>query len=483
MSLETQTIQEEKPDFKKYFYPGKDENGKPTKPAFKKGIFEIAKYITEKYNCLSFGEFKRDVFVYDNGVYRLGTNLIKEHILYLLEEVYSINYFNEIVEQIKNRTTKDRLEIEEQNKDLLNLQNGILNINTGQLFPHNPEYIFFTQLPLKHNPFAVCEKINNVFLDIVNKEDITLIQELFGFCLYRSYFIKKAFILTGVKHTGKTTIINILIKMLGGENICGVSLQDLSRYRFAIFNLHNKMANIVDDLSSNDIEDTGKFKMATGQSVLTGERKFGDSFLFTNYAKLIFACNKIPAVNDIDDDAYFDRWVIINFNKVITEAKKIPNLVEKIADEEEMSGLLNWSLDGLRRLLKQNKFSYENTAEQIKQEMLQNSNPIASFVYNCLVEDFDEENYIGIRKDAMYNYYKDYCQYNNLGIDSDDYFYKNISKYAPFIRDHKQKVGSERINTYRNVKIITENINPIEHLPTDDLDALAIEGDTIGMAF
>jgi hypothetical protein len=100
-----------------------------------------------------------------------------------------------------------------------------------------------------------------------------------------------------------------------------------------------------------------------------------------------------------------------------------------------------------------------------------------------LVEDFDEENYIGIRKDAMYNYYKDYCQYNNLGIDSDDYFYKNISKYAPFIRDHKQKVGSERINTYRNVKIITENINPIEHLPTDDLDALAIEGDTIGMAF
>lgn len=458
------------PDFKKYFYPGKDDNGKPTKPALKTGIFEVAKYITEKYNCISFGEFKRDVFIYEDGVYVLGTNKIKADLLILLEEIYAINIFNEVVEQIKNRTTKDRLEIEEQNRNLLNLKNGILDINSNILKPHSPDYIFFTQLPIYYDPFADCTRIKQILNDLVDENNMNLLQELFGFCLYRQYFIKKAFILTGVKHTGKTTIVNILIKMLGGDNICGVSLQDLSRYRFAIFNLHNKMANIVDDLSSNDIEDTGKFKMATGQSILTGERKFGDSFLFTNYAKLIFACNKIPAVNDIDDDAYFDRWIILNFNKVISEDKRIPNIVEDTTNSElEMSGLLNWALIGLKRLLTQNKFSYNRTAEQIKQEMLQNSNPIASFVYNCLVEDFESTNYIGIRKDVMYNYYRDYCQSNNLGIETDDYFYKNISKYAPYIRDQKQTIeGGHRVNAYKNVKVIVENIHGLEQFYSEE---------------
>jgi putative DNA primase/helicase len=428
------------------------------KAAVKKGIFEIAKHITENFYCLALGDFKRDIFIYDEGVYKLATNAIKEYVQSIMEETYSIGWFNEIIEQIKNRCTKEREEIEMNNREMVNVNNGILDVHTYNLIPHDPQkYYFFNKISINYNAGATCPNIERFLKEILEPKNIDLIQEMFGFCLYRQYFIKKAFILAGEKNTGKTTLVKILIAMLGKNNVCGISLQDLGVRHFAIADLYNKYANIYDDMSSEDITNTGKFKMVTGQSPIIGEYKYGDRFPFINYAKLVFACNKIPAVNDVDDEAYFDRWILINFKNVIEKDKIDPFLLEKLINEQEMSGLFNFAIDGLRRLIEQKWFSYNKNPEQIKQEMLQNSNPIASFIYNCCVRvEYPEFSYI--EKNKLYDYYGEYCDHKNLNPEGVEKFNRDILKYAPYVREYRPQVETFRPWCWKNIKVIIENI-------------------------
>ena len=110
-----------------------------------------------------------------------------------------------------------------------------------------------------------------------------------------------------------------------------------------------------DDLSFKDINDNGTFKMLTGGGTVTAEVKFEDQFQFENYAKLIFTCNKIPSVTDTDDEAYFSRWVLVRFEHKTETPDKF--LVEKMTTGEESSGILNFALEGLCRLIETQEFS------------------------------------------------------------------------------------------------------------------------------
>jgi putative DNA primase/helicase len=74
----------------------------------------------------------------------------------------------------------------------------------------------------------------------------------------------------------------------------------------------------------------------------------------TDYAKLIFNCNELP--KDVEQtEAYFRRFLIIPFNVTIPEHEQDKELAKKIIDNE-LSGVFNWVLSGLKRLLMQQRF-------------------------------------------------------------------------------------------------------------------------------
>jgi len=454
--LIAKSIKKEKElDFKQYFIKEKDEKGKTIPAQIAKGRQLIAEYLLKKYNCLSIntGNGTRLIYRYHEGVYSEETDFIKSEVQRLLDEFNNLGNISEILEKIKNLNTVKREIFEDIDKNLINLNNGILNIATKEIIVHSPEYYFFNKLPVDYKPEVECKLSMQVFNDVLAPEDMNILQEWFGFCLYRQYFIKKALILTGDKNTGKTTILNILSLLIGGNNISGISLHELGTDRFASSDLYTMYLNIYDELSPDDINNTGKFKMVTGGSPIKGQIKHGGRFPFVNYSKLLFACNRIPAVNDVDDDAYFDRWIIINFNKPIKN--KNPFILEKLNTEEERSGLLNFALEGLYRLLVEKEFSYDKTPEEIKQEMLRYSNSIASFVYNCLIDISDSDDSEYISRDILFDAYRDYCVNNKLVVETRELYDKRIQKYAPYLRDYKMSTAEgARLNCFKNVKLL-----------------------------
>ena len=83
----------------------------------------------------------------------------------------------------------------------------------------------------------------------------------------------------------------------------------------------------------------------------------------------------MPDVTDMDDVAYFNRWMVIRFEKTIE--KKIPNFIDTLRTEEERSGLFNWAMEGLRRLLENGTFTYASSAMDTKKEMMRSGSSIS----------------------------------------------------------------------------------------------------------
>jgi putative DNA primase/helicase len=254
-----------------------------------------------------------------------------------------------------------------------------------------------------------------------------------------------------------------------------VSLQKMTSDKFAAAQLYGKHANIVDELSAKDISDTGHFKIATGGGSIAGEYKFGNQFQFRNFSKLTFACNRIPDVKDFDDEAYFNRWMVVRFERTIE--KKIPNFIASLTTEAERSGMFNLAMGGLGRLLENGKFSYGKTATETKTDMMRGGSSIAQFV----VDECELEQGAEISKEAMYDAYVAYCTTNGFGTETIKMFGSKFPFYASYaseglMNDHDGRGRITRVKAWRNVKIKTPAAPPVvEETQADDLEKLAAE--------
>jgi putative DNA primase/helicase len=123
--------------------------------------------------------------------------------------------------------------------------------------------------------------------------------------------------------------------------------------------------------------------MAAGDAV-TAEHKFAQPFNFRNYAKLIFSANLIPESDD-KTDAFYRRWVIINFDNRFIDGKEDAALTQKLTTPEELSGLLNLALTGLHGLIRNGGF-HNKTIDQVKQEYEENTSDVNAFlIQECIV--------------------------------------------------------------------------------------------------
>ncbi len=413
----------------------------------KVAIGTIVEYLIKKYHFkTTFGTKTEKIYLYEEGIYNLkGKEKIKTETERLLDNKCTTNIVNEVVEKVKRKTAVDIVEFEKNHEELICLENGVLNTKEQKLYEYDKKYNFKNKLPLFYDKDAESKEILKFFNEIIYPEELSVIQEWFGFCLYKKYFIKKAIILFGEKNTGKTVFLNILSNFIGTGNHAGINLQRISRGdKFALSSLKGKFLNFYDDLSAGDLSDSGGFKIAVGGGYITAEEKFGDSFQFLTFAKNIFATNLIPNVKDINDDAYYERWIPLPFDNQIDKTKQDNFLINKLITKEEMSGLLNWALEGLKRLLENGRFSYDKTSEEIKQIMQRQNNPLIAFVEDALIQKDGNR----IDKETMFKVYTYYCKEHKVQRMSKNQLGRNLEKYAFYIIS---KGGRERV--WENVQI------------------------------
>lgn len=340
----------------------------------------------------------------------------------------------------------------------------VYDCEKNELLRHQPHYLTTLYIPHKAPSFHYLiseegddkkpKKFLKFLSEIIDEKYHATIQEMYGYCLYPSYRFGKAFMLLGEGANGKSVLLGVLRAMLGYHNVSSCSLQDFANNRFAVSQLKGKFANIYADLPSTFVKNSAQFKMLTGGDYIFSEEKYEKGTQFKNFAKLIFSANQTPPFSD-STYAFFRRWIILKFERVFEEAEQDPFLLEKLTSEDEIEKILQWSFEGLQRLLKNGKFSYHLSVDDVRDEYLSGSNSIYAFAISCLV---DSPGNI-ISKNELYNAYVQFCKVQGREIETKNKltrFLPNIVSFS-IIDKGLTRIGNKKPElAWQNVDITDE---------------------------
>jgi len=401
----------------------------------------VAKKLCKAYH---FRTLEKVIYRYNNsGLYVPdGEAFIEREAQDLLGNRASSYVINEVVNWIKRETYAKLLEFD-RNPDILNCLSGLLNMQTLELQEHTPDYPSLIQIPVFYDHRFDAPAISKFLTEILKPEDIDPILELFGYCLLRGLPVQKALLLVGEGANGKSTLIELLRAFLGKNNCSSVSLQELEGDRFKKAELFGKLANLSSDIPSKGLHHIGTFKMLTGGDKITGERKFGHPFQFTNFSKLVFSANRPPKIFNEDTLALWRRFIIIDFPNTFPDDVADKHLLDKLTTEFELAGLLNLALRGLHRLLANGAFSYDKTIEDIAERYTMLSDPILSFVDEQCELDCDAS----IDKQVLYDAFAQYCQDRKIPTISKESFGRNL-KNSPTLHIGTVRSRSDGYRAY-----------------------------------
>lgn len=391
---------------------------------FKDGTFLFDIFAVFLKNNAHIKRINNQLHLYKDGIYRANIADIEAemitHIPRLNKSKRSevIAYLNILVRDNTIPTAAN----------VIAFRNGLYNLQTEELAEFTHEHVITNKINWNYNPNAYSDLADKTLNKIAcgDEEIRHLLEECIGYCFYRRNELGKAFILTGEKNNGKSTFLDMIKNLLGEINISALDLGELGD-RFKTAELFGKLANIGDDIDDEFIPSTGTFKKLVTGDRLNVERKGQDPFDFNSYAKLLFSANNIPRIGKGKDSAaIIKRLTIIPFNTKFspTDPDFNPYIKYELREQNVMEYLILLGLQGLKRVLKNRKFSYSHKAEQELQEFELTNNPILGFF-----SDLTEADYLNKPTKDVYRKYQEYCISENLQPISHNEFSKQMKKH------------------------------------------------------
>lgn len=380
-----------------------------------------------------------ELLVYRNGVYTYDPecSVIREECEKIIEKC-NTRICNEVINKIKRRTFVSRYDFDS-DIDILNLKNGLYNISTNEFKPqHDPNYLSRIQLPVEYRPYA----IPYAFLKYISEclprpQDLFIVMEGFASCLLKTAKFEKAFMFIGAGSNGKSTFLELMMELLGRENISNVSIHDLTQQRFTKAELEGKLANIYADVESDELKSTGVLKaLISGDSILV-EKKNQNPFKMRNIAKMFFSANRFPEVLD-QSNAMFRRFVIVDW--IVTfDKKKDINLKDRLMkDNNELSGILNILIRLARDLEKRKSYKFNVDIEKMRKNWNEKADPIRKYVEENIVLGANYE----IEKVSLYESYIKFCRQQNIVVENRSLFYSKL-KELTHLEEEPRRVGDD----------------------------------------
>ena len=331
------------------------------------------------------------LYEFSDGVYRpTGERFVKRRVKRILNErgeskKWSLHIANEVVGYI----SVDAPELwESPPVDTVNVRNGLLDVTTRTLRPHDPVFLSPVQLPIEFDEAATCPHWDRFIEDVFPADAIEVAYEIVAWLMLPDTTKQVAVILLGEGSNGKSVYLMAVTNLIGRSNVAAVSLHRLESDRFSVARLVGKLANVCPDLPSEALKSTSSFKALTGGDVMLAERKFQESFEFEPFARPVFSANHPPRSADASA-AFFRRWIVVPFNRTFEPGGDnfTPRdvLDARLADPAEFSGVLNRALDVLPRL-RADGFTISASMEAAASEFRQTTDPLTVWLEATLIE-------------------------------------------------------------------------------------------------
>jgi len=326
----------------------------------------------------------------------------------------------------------------DRDKHLLNVQNGYIDLKTGNLHDHDKGKFFS-----KISSIEYTDKIDYpLWLDFLNQifdgdqDLINYMQRAVGYSLSGSIQEQMLFILHGNGRNGKSVFLDIITEMLGSYTVniqpqtimvkpqSGGANSDIARLQGA---------RLVTSTEPNDGMrfDEGLVKQLTGGDRVTARFLYGDEFDFDPEFKLWMATNHKPIIRGTDDGIW-RRLAVIPFTVQIPENKVDKQLKYKL--RREMKGILNWAVEGYQEwqriglkepeIIKRQRGDYRNEMD-----------PVELFIDECCVRKDGERE----KSSELYQIYRSWAKDNGQ-------YLMNSTKFGKEMSNKFQKITSNGVH-------------------------------------
>ena len=338
----------------------------------------------------------------DSNLPKIG-EFIKEQLLYTLPEY-------------KRKTGKETV---------INLLNGTYVITPKERYLRGfrkDDYLFY-QLKFSFDEKAKSPLFDNYLDYVLDKESHPILFSFLGYTLLgnSALNIEKALMLWGDGGSGKSVTYNIIMKLLGKENISNVPLSKLGvRDNLYVINMEGKLLNYASEAGASIDSET--FKQIVSKEGVEAKDLYKSVRTIHDLPAMMYNVNNMPRSKD-GSEAIYRRFSILHFAKIVPDHKKDIDLADKIIDTE-LPGVFNKIISAIPDLLKNKRLptskvskaalsDYNNQDDSIN-AWLTDTGWIPSYRETISYEDF-------------YKAYKSYCEINSLKA-------KGSNSFSPAIR-------------------------------------------------
>jgi putative DNA primase/helicase len=268
--------------------------------------------------------------------------------------------------------------------------NGVLELKTGAFRPGRREDMLTRASRVVFEPGATCSRWLRFLHEVFQASDdlLAFVQTAVGYSLLGLTCEEVFFILYGKGRNGKGTFLRVLLELLGGyaQNMDfsaliadkGTSkgprndLASMAGRRFVTAQESREGARL----------DEALIKALTGGDLITARFLHREFFTFRPTWKIWIATNHRPEIRG-SDDAIWSRPKLVPFD-VSFEGREDRGLKAALLDPRELSGVLNWAVEGCQRYLVDG-LHYPEAVTEATAQYKADSDFIGRFIAECCV--------------------------------------------------------------------------------------------------
>lgn len=246
-------------------------------------------------------------------------------------------------------------------RNIFPLENGLLCLRENcepELHPHDPAHWALSSAGYAYSKKASYRKwtafLRQLFADARQRD---ILQEWFGYCLLANTSQQKILAIIGPPRSGKSTIARVLTELLGRTNVASPSIRSLSG-QFGLWGFLEKTLAIIPDATLHKpcpaLEEL--LKSISGEDAVDIHRKGMPPLTGIRLpTRLMLLANELPAFRD--PSGALDRRLIALETAQTFYGKEDIQMTTKLL--KELPGILNWSIEGLKRLRERGHFICE----------------------------------------------------------------------------------------------------------------------------
>jgi len=318
------------------------------------------------------------------------------------------------------------------------------------LRPHSPDWFSCSCLKCEYDPKATAPKFMAIMKENLSYDaaKLMLAQEWCGYQLIADNSFQKFLCCLGDGANGKSVFGAVIQALVGEENCSMVPLEDF-KDSFALASTIGKLVNISSDSGDVDKMAEGKLKSFTGGDRMSLNRKNQSYWTGSPSARITIISNSIPRFSDKSAGMY-RRIIPLLFDATIPVERRIADLDKPRywVQSGEMPGILNWALEGLRRLKANGQFTIPEQSTKACEEMRLEANPALAFLREYYSECDQGEVYVN----ELYGEYELHCRLNGnrypMGLAA---FGKEVKRAFPKSAKEREASGA-RLNYYVGIQ-------------------------------